>query len=349
MPHRHACEVHGGATRFAPTPTGHLHLGNARTALLDWLAGTSAGVRRILRVEDLDPKAIPEGCLEGQYADLAWLGLVYDEGPQSPGPVGPYRQSERGAIYRDALEELNARGLLFACWCSRKEVLAATRAPHASDYGAVYPGTCRPAAPRPLANLDALEERRGRKPALRLNVRAALEQLGVSHVEFTDAVAGPQSHDIAGTMGDFVVRRVDGAAAYQLACGADDALMGCTLVLRGSDLLASAARQALLLKLLDWPIPRYAHVGLVTDEEGRRLAKRDRDLSLTELRERGLSPADTRALLAGLSGLPATGDLGVLVESFDLGRLPTSSTPLPADWRAQLGLRATADSGRGGP
>ena len=300
-----------GAGRFAPTPTGRLHLGNARTALLAWLAARRAGLRNVLRVEDLDPKAIPAGILEGQYADLDWLGLRYDEGPRVGGPVGPYRQSERFPLYAAALRGLNDRGLLYPCWCSRREVRDAARAPHADDEGPVYAGTCKPAVGGPL-DLDALPERRGRVPALRVDVAAATG--AGTAVVFDDRLAGPQRFELS----DFVVRRVDGVAAYQLACAWDDAAMGCTQVLRGADLLPSTARQVLLLRVLGLPEPEYAHAGLVRAADGRRLAKRDADIALTTARERGDSASGTVRRLARWSGLPDTGDLDLLTEAFDL-------------------------------
>lgn len=330
-----------GAGRFAPTPTGPLHLGNLRTALLDWLNARASGLRTVLRIEDLDPSTIPAGCLEDQLADLKWLGLHYDEGPETGGPVGPYRQSERADLYAQALHTLDAHGLLYPCWCSRREVREAARAPHASDEGPVYAGTCRPLTPRgaPLGLADqgeaALETRRGRRPALRLDVGLVLDAMGLPGPEdrltFTDQVAGPQRFDVRGGMGDFVVRRVDGIAAYQLACALDDHLMGCTVVLRGADLLPSAARQIMVLHALGKPQPAYAHVGLVTDPHGQRLAKRDRAIGATALREAGISAGQILKLLARLSGLPVTDDLDALTAAFDRTRLSAGPVSMPQD------------------
>lgn len=320
-----------GAGRFAPTPTGHLHLGNARTALLDHLATRAAGLRCVLRVEDLDPVAMPDGVLEGQYADLEWLGLRYDESPRVGGPVGPYRQSERYAAYAAVLRALDALGLLYPCWCSRKEVREAARAPHASDEGPVYAGTCKPKRPRPLGDLDALPERRGRVPALRLDVAGALARLGIATLTYDDLLAGPQRFDMVAAMGDFVVRRVDGIAAYQIACSWDDVAMACTQVVRGADLIPSTARQLLVLRTLGLPEPRYAHVGLVVDPAGRRLAKRDADISLGGLRAEGVSAGQVVRLLARISGLPDTDDIDALVDAFDLATLEPSDVRLPPD------------------
>ena len=308
-----------GATRFAPTPTGRLHVGNARTALLSWLWGRSLGLRNVLRVEDLDPAAIPAGCLEGQYADLAWLGLVWDEGPREGGPFGPYRQSARGDRYDAALAALDALGLLYPCYCSRREVAQATRAPHASDEGPVYPGTCRPALGAVLGDLSAVPTRAGRPAALRLDVARALAYLGWSSVVLDDRVAGPQAFDVVETMGDFVVRRSDGVAAYQTACAWDDAEMACTHVLRGDDLLASAARQALLLALWGRPRPVYAHVGLVVTPSGERLAKRDNAVAIEVDRLAGHPPHALLARLAATCGLPASHDLDTLTAALTVG------------------------------
>ena len=318
-----------GAGRFAPTPTGDLHLGNARTAFLAYLAARKLGLRHILRVEDLDPSAIPSGCLEGQYADLDWLGLIYDEGPRVGGPAGPYRQSARYPQFDAVLRALDAKGLLYPCWCSRKEVRMAARAPHASDEGPVYGGTCKPAQCASLGALDALPKRRGRAPALRLDVAGALARLGVDTLAYQDDVAGEHEVDVLGTMGDFVVRRVDGVAAYQVACAWDDVAMGCSQVLRGADLLASAARQSLLLRVLGLPEPRYAHVGLVVDAEGKRLAKRDASIRLRDIRARGLCASETVRLLARMSGLPDTADWDFLTDAFSLSKLTIEPVRLP--------------------
>ncbi len=318
-----------GAGRFAPTPTGDLHLGNARTAVLAYLAARKEGLRNILRVEDLDPKAIPEGCLEGQYADLSWLGLEYDESPTLGGPAGPYRQSERYAQFDAVLSALDARGLLYPCWCSRKEVRMAARAPHASDEGPVYGGTCKPTRCAPLGDFQALPRRRDRAPALRLDVAAALASLSVEFLSYDDAVAGRRTVDLMASMGDFVVRRVDGVAAYQVACAWDDVAMGCTQVVRGADLLASAARQLLLIRVLALPAPRYAHVGLVVDAQGQRLAKRDAGIRLRDLRTSGHTGPDVLRLLARISGLPDTADWDFLTDAFSLSKLTIEPVRLP--------------------
>lgn len=331
-----------GAGRFAPTPTGRLHLGNARTALLAWLSARSQGLRNVLRIEDLDPVAFRAEMLESQYADLDWLGLTYDEEPRRGGPYGPYRQMERHATYDEALRVLGRQGLLYPCYCSRKEVLAASRAPHAGDEGPVYPGTCRPSRPVLLDDLDAPPRlssgpARDRRPSLRLDVAGALKALRESAgagdagdaTELHDALSGPIQVDFVRDVGDFVVRRVDGIASYQIACAWDDAAMHCAEVVRGSDLLRSALRQWLLLRLWKLPIPRYAHVGLVVDARGRRLAKRDGDIALQTLREAGVESGEVIRLLARLSGLPDSGELDLLTEALHRAPLNANDVRLP--------------------
>lgn len=308
-----------GAARFAPTPTGRLHVGNARTALLSWLWGRRLGLRNVLRVEDLDPAAIPPGILEGQYADLQWLGLRWDEGPLEGGLWGPYRQSLRLESYAAPLRALDALGLLYPCWCSRREVAQATRAPHAGDEGPVYPGTCRPARPRTFGDLDSVPARAGRLPAWRIDVQGALAYLGTTTLVIDDAVAGRVTFEPVSTLGDFVVRRSDGVAAYQTACAWDDAEMRCTHVLRGDDLLPSAARQSLLLRCWGRTLPTYAHVGLVVGAQGERLAKRDGAVAIETERLAGGSAGPLRRRLARSCGLPDSEDLDVLAEALVIG------------------------------
>ncbi|MCK6572960.1 tRNA glutamyl-Q(34) synthetase GluQRS [Myxococcota bacterium] len=318
-----------GAGRFAPTPTGRLHLGNVRTALLAWLWARSAGLPNVLRIEDLDPAAVPAGAIEAIYADLDWLGLCYDEEPRSGGPVGPYRQSERFALYAPPLAALAAEGLLYACDCSRREVALAALAPHAGDEGPAYPGTCRPPRPAALDIRSAITSARGRPCALRLDVRAALERLGVRDIAFDDRVRGRVCMGPDDGLFDFVVRRTDGQAAYQLACAFDDVAMGCSQVLRGVDLVTSAVRQVLLLRLLGLPEPQYAHVGLVVDSDGQKLSKRDDAIALSALRARGLPAEQVIATLASLCGLPATADLDALCFALIVGPGLADSVRLP--------------------
>ena len=309
--------------RFAPSPTGPLHLGNARTALLSWLAARAEGGAWLMRVEDLDAPRVRPGMEARLLDELRWLGLGWDEGPDVGGPAGPYRQSERLPRYAAALEALRGAGRAYPCFCSRAEVAAAAGAPHGpADDGPRYPGTCRGLSPEEVARRAA-----SRRPAWRLRVPQGA-------IGFEDGVRGPCRFDVAEETGDFVVARADGIPAYQLAVVVDDAAMGVTEVVRGDDLLPSAARQLLLYQALGLPAPRFAHVPLVEGADGDRLAKRHRALSLGELRERGAEPRAVVGLLAALSGLAAPGDRRTpaeLVAGFSLSRLPKAPAVLPPE------------------
>jgi glutamyl-tRNA synthetase len=314
--------------RFAPSPTGPLHLGNARTALLAWLAARAARGTLVMRVEDLDRPRVRPG-LEARILDeLRWLGLGWDEGPDLGGAFGPYRQSELGERHGAALRRLREAGLAYPCFCSRAEIAAAAQAPHGpADEGPRYPGTCRGLSPAEVA-------RRGtaRAPAWRLRVEPG-------PVAFDDAVHGRCIFDVAAATGDFVVMRADGVAAYQLAVVVDDAAMRITEVVRGDDLLPSTARQLLLYAALGLPAPRFAHVPLVVGEDGERLAKRHGARSLGELREAGVAPEAVLGLLAASCGLAPAGTrctAAELVSGFAWGRLPRAPTRLPAEAVAAL-------------
>jgi glutamyl-tRNA synthetase len=315
--------------RFAPSPTGPLHLGNARTALLSWLAARGAGAGYVMRVEDLDGPRVKPG-LEGLIlAELRWLGLDWDEGPDVGGPRGPYRQSERSARYEEALARLRAAGRVYPCFCSRAEIAAASQAPHGpADEGPRYPGTCRSLSSAEVGRrVDA-----GRRPAWRFAVPAG-------PVAFDDGVHGAQAFDVAATVGDFVVARADGVASYQLAVVVDDAAMAVTDVVRGDDLLASTARQLLLYRALELPIPRFAHLPLVVGADGERLAKRHGARSLGELRDAGADPRAVAGLLAEISGLAPPGARLLprdLVAGFDLRRIPRAPARLPGEQNAAL-------------
>lgn len=283
--------------RYAPTPSGPLHLGNLRTALLAWLLARHAGGRFVLRMEDLDRPRMRPGAAARALDDLHWLGLDWDEGPDIGGPYGPYTQSERDPIYVEHIRRLIDAGLVYPCYCSRADVARAASAPHgASDEGPRYPGTCRDPERRE-------EQRRragGRAPALRLRVPSGI-------VSFHDGLYGPVAQDVAATTGDVVVRRADGVPAYHLAVVVDDALMRVSDVVRGADLLDSTPRQIVLYRAFDYAIPRYLHVPLAVDAEGARLAKRQGAVGLEPLRERGLSPAQVVGALAASAGLVPPG------------------------------------------
>lgn len=320
----------GGAPvrgRFAPTPSGRMHLGNAFSALVAWLSARAEGGSIVLRIEDLDPRAQHPGVAETLIDDLAWLGLTWDE--------GPYRQSERGAAYAEALERLEAAGLIYPCFCTRADLRAAS-APHASDGALVYPGTCRGLC------AEEVERRRAeRPPSLRLRVPDEGDPAGT--IEFSDLAYGTHREVLARDCGDFLVRRSDGVVAYQLAVVVDDALMGVTQVVRGHDLLPSCARQTYLARLLGWDPPRYGHVPLLVAPDGRRLAKRDRDLDLGALRERGVSAERIVGTLAAAAGLADDGCEArpdELVGSFSWGALASHRDDIVVDeaFLGRLGL-----------
>ena len=263
----------GPTGRFAPSPSGRLHLGNLACSLLAWLSAKSRGGRIVLRIEDLDAARCPRAYADQLEEDLAWLGLVWDEGGSHGGPHGPYYQSECGEIYTKSYQELEAMGLVYPCFCSRAQLHAAS-APHTSDGNVVYPGTCRGLTPEQVA-----EKRRVKAPAWRVMVPD-------EEIAFEDLCMGPHSENLLTGCGDFYLRRADGVFAYQLAVVVDDARMGVTEVVRGADLLSSTARQIYLYRLLGLTPPAFAHCPLLLDQEGRRLSKRDGDQSLENLRGR---------------------------------------------------------------
>ena len=247
-----------------------MHLGNIYTALLSWLSVKSRGGKWILRIEDLDPQRSKVEYARQIEDDLLWLGLEWDEGGLAGiGPHGPYVQSQRHALYEEALERLKATGLCYPCTCTRADILA-TQAPHESDGRVVYKGTCRP----PLLPAPYVEKPR----------RAVRLYVPDEDIVFTDRIKGQQTVNLSRHCGDFIVRRGDGAWAYQLAVVVDDALMGVTEVMRGDDLLLSAAQQIYLYLLLGYDAPEFAHVPLVCNDDGIRLSKRDRSLSMEYLR-----------------------------------------------------------------
>lgn len=263
-------------TRFAPSPTGELHLGHALAALTAWREARNdpAGGRFLLRLEDIDFTRCREEWVEGIFEDLRWLGLSWPE------PV--WRQSERLPVYREALEKLKALGVLYPCFCTRQEIAAAASAPQGPE-GPLYPGTCRNLSV--ARREDRMAE--GKPFAWRLDTARALALTGP--LFWNDRRFGTQRADPA-LLGDVVLARKDIATSYHLAVTIDDAAQGITLVTRGEDLFSSTHVHRLLQALLDLPVPEWLHHRLVTDEHGRRLAKRDKDRSLRELRARGVSP-----------------------------------------------------------
>lgn len=278
--------------RFAPTPSGRMHLGNVFSCLMAWLSARSAGGRVVLRIEDLDPRAQDRVVADRLMGDLEWLGLEWDE--------GPYWQSERTDIYEEAIRRLDDSGLTYPCFCTRAELHAAT-APHASDGTYLYAGTCRNLTPEQIAERSCR-----RAPATRLRVPDEDDPAGT--IEFRDLAYGPQKEVLARECGDFLVRRSDGVFAYQLAVVVDDGLMGVNQVVRGRDLLGSCARQAYLARLLGLAAPAYGHVPLLTAPDGRRLSKRDQDLDLGALRQRGVPSRRIIGALAAAAGLAQKGE-----------------------------------------
>ena len=295
--------------RFAPAPTGPLHLGSLRTALVAWLFARSQAARFALRIDDLDPQRSRREHEAGQLADLRALGLDWD------GPV--MRQSERLERYEDALKRLEAGGRLYPCFCSRAEIREAASAPHGELPEGAYPGTC---------STLSIAETQGRIAAGRqfaLRVRAGLER-----ISFEDRLLGTY----AGVVDDFVVRRADGVPAYQLAVVIDDADQGIGEVVRGADLADSTPRQILLARLLGLAVPRYAHVALVLGPDGTRLAKRHGGATLADRDE---PPAATLAWLAHTLGLArersTVAAASDLLSEFDPGLIPREPVVLAAD------------------
>jgi glutamyl-tRNA synthetase len=280
--------------RYAPSPSGDLHLGNLRTALLAWLFARVDNGRFVLRVEDLDRPRMRPFASTRIVDDLHWLGLNWDEGPDCGGPFSPYTQSERIALYEQALQRLQMDGLIYPCYCSRAEVTMAASAPQqGSETSSRYPGTCRTLTQSQIRQFEA----EGRKPSLRF--RVADERT----VHFVDLLCGPYSQHIQQDVGDFIVRRSDGIFAYQFAVVIDDGFMQINQVVRGIDLLSSTPRQILLFEALHFPIPIFAHVPLVLDADGHRLAKRRQSAGLGPLRSIGLTPGQVIAQLASSCGL----------------------------------------------
>lgn len=277
--------------RFAPTPSGRMHLGNVWCALLAWLDVRSRGGELVLRIEDLDRRKVPAGAEEALLDDLRWLGLDWDG--------EPVRQSERTDVYQVYLDRLMETGLVYPCFCSHADLHAA-EAPHASDGTPIYAGTCLRLTPAQVE-----EKRLWRNPGMRLRVPPAEDPAGT--VRFSDDVYGPRAECLARECGDFIVRRSDRVFAYQLAVTVDDARMGVNRVVRGCDLLPSTARQIYLQELLGFDRPSYAHVPLLMAPEGdRRLSKRDRDCDLGFMRAHFGRPEVLLGRLAKLGGLRPT-------------------------------------------
>lgn len=299
--------------RFAPTPSGRMHLGNVFSSLLAWLSVRKQGGRIYMRIEDLDPLRSGEPHTTALLHDMEWLGLDWDFFSAGPPALGycpehaVFFQSLRTPFYEQTLEKLAGMGLVYPCFCSRAQLHAAS-APHQSDGNYVYDGRCRG-----LSAAEISEQRKEKSPALRLRVPD-------EEICFTDLVQGPYRENLARDCGDFILRRSDGVFAYQLAATADDGAMGVTEVVRGRDLLSSAPRQIWLLQTLGWQPPRYCHVPLLLAPDGRRLAKRDLDLDLGVLRQKHRHPQALVGWLAHLAGLlpkPEPVDAADLIDGFN--------------------------------
>ena len=304
--------------RFAPSPSGRMHLGNLLCCLLAWLSARSAGGRVVLRIEDLDPARCPRSFAALLEEDLRWLGLYWDEGGSTGGPHGPYYQSERTALYQRCFDQLAAQGLVYPCFCSRAQRHAAS-APPRSDGQVVYAGACRGLTPAQVR-----EKSRVRPAAARLRVQPEI-------IRFEDGHLGAYAEDMPADCGDFLLRRSDGVFAYQLAVVVDDALMGVTQVVRGADLLSSTPRQLYLYRLLGLPAPRFYHLPLLLAPNGRRLSKRDGDQSLENLRQK-YTPEQVVGRLAYVAGLlprPEPVAAAGLVSGFSWEKVPKQDILLP--------------------
>lgn len=266
-------------TRFAPSPTGYIHVGNVRTAFFNLLLARKLGGRFILRCEDTDRARSREEYLDALSEDMRWLGLDWDEGPDLGGPSGPYRQSQRGEIYEGYFQRLLEAGLAYPCYCSDQALRLARKAQLAAGRPPRYAGTCRKLDAGQRAALQA----QGHAPTLRFHVAAG------EPVRFDDLARGPQGFS-RDDIGDFVIRRADGSAAFFFGNALDDALMGVSHVLRGEDHVANTPRQILLLQALGLPVPAYGHLSLLVGDDGAPLSKRHGASSLRELRQAGYLP-----------------------------------------------------------
>ena len=326
----------GGARprgRYAPTPSGFLHVGNARTALVAWLSARSVGGSFVMRVEDLDGPRTVVGAAQGALDDLAWLGLDWQEGPDLGGPHEPYVQSLRSAHYEHALAQLAGSGRLFPCGRSRKDLRQLATAPHGGSGGGppAYPAAWRPPA---LAEdwFERFRAAEGPEKAIRFKVHGR-------PVRFEDRLQGEWKERVDRTVGDFVLKRRDGVWAYQLAVVVDDLAMGVTEVVRGVDLLESTGRQIQLIEALGGRPPAYGHVPLVLNAEGEKLSKRDAGLTLVALREAGVHPHRLVGAFAhslGLRDSAAPRSAASLVPDFAWSRLHRRPWRLPADFESRI-------------
>ena len=306
------------AGRLAPSPTGSQHLGNARTYLLAYWAARQSGAKVILRIEDVDSPRVKSWATEQAIEDLRWIGVDWDEGPESGGPSAPYIQTQRRDHYWSALQCLIEMNLVYPCTCTRKDIEAAGSAPHFDHEPAVYPGTCASwQVGDPLPDEGTFCWR----------FRA-----GDDAVTFDDRVLGRQSCVPSESLGDFPITQKIGEPSYQLAVVVDDGAMGITQVVRGDDLVASTFRQIELFRALDLPVPEFAHVPLVCGPDGRRLAKRHGDTRLATIRASGVAASEVITWAARTSGMLSNEERAStaveLIERFDWERLPREPVTL---------------------
>ena len=305
-------------TRFAPSPTGSLHLGNARTAFFSFLWARRTGGRFILRIEDTDAQRSQQRFYDGLLADIRWLGLDWDEGPDIGGPAAPYVQAERGEFYRGLFAELERSERAYPCYCTAEELELSRKLQRMAGKPPRYAGTCRHLSGEQRAEREA----RGLRPSLRFAVPSA------QVIEFIDSVHGPQRY-LSDDIGDFIIRRDDGTSAFFFCNAVDDSAMGVTHVLRGDDHLTNTPRQIMILTALRMRVPDYGHVGLLVGADGAPLSKRHGSTSVQEFRERGFL---RDAMLNQLFRLGHTSDID--------GWLPLAD--MPAHFRADHLGRAPA-------
>ena len=316
--------------RYAPSPTGYLHVGNARTALVAWLSIRSVQGRCIWRIEDLDGPRVVPGMAKAAEEDLHWLGLDWDEGHSQGGPFKPYIQSLRHSYYEEALQVLLDKGYLFPCSYSRKDIQHLSSAPHGPSNYNPYPISLRPKNLKEnwYRDLNNKLHKENASPV----VAAIRFKVSDTTISFTDRVFGNVEECVRETVGDFVLKRRDGMYAYQLAVVVDDLAMDITEVVRGTDLLASTSRQLLLIHALGGTVPEYAHVPLVRNAKGEKLSKRDESLTLRALKEKGVTAEQLLGYMAYSLGLVASlraCTLQEVLDQFSWSRLNKEDIILP--------------------
>lgn len=306
--------------RFAPSPSGRMHLGNLLCSLLAWLSAKQSGGRIVLRIEDLDRARCPRKYADQLEADLQWLGLHWDEGGSQGGAHGPYYQSQRDEMYWHYFKKLQEKGLVYPCFCTRAQLHAAS-APHREDGTPIYSGICKT-----LSTEQVQQNRLQRSPAMRCKVPDQT-------ICFVDGHMGEYRENLEKDCGDFVLQRSDGVFAYQLAVVVDDACMGVTQVVRGADLLDSTPRQIYLYQQLGLKAPQFYHLPLLLAQDGRRLSKRDGDVSLEQLQSKYTAPEiiGRLAYLVGILAKPEPAKPKELLTVFDWSMVPKQDIRLPND------------------